>query len=138
MKFLKLWCFPSVMPLLYKRNIQISEEIVFKAGTLIISNILNFFFKFNQNHSSKKYQNLGTKPFLCSNMLLALCVCVCLDVCVCLLPSTVKISSVRAWNSRRLINDVLKTFLSSAKCLHCYLSMKHQAFVTGCFILFTH
>ena len=60
-------------------------------------------------------------------------------VCVCLLPSTMKVSSVWGWNSRKLINDVvLKTFLSSAKSLHRYFSMKHQVFLTGRFILFTH
>ena len=60
-------------------------------------------------------------------------------VCVCLRPSTVKVSSVWGWNSRGQISDVvLKMFLSSAKSLHCYFSMKHRAFLTSCFILFTH
>ena len=65
------------------------------------------------------------------------CVCVCVCVCVCLRPSTVK--AIWGWNSRGQINDfVLKTFLSSAKSLHRYFSMKHRAFLISRFILFTH
>ena len=57
------------------------------------------------------------------------CVYVCVCVCV----------SVWGWNSRAQINDVvLKTFLSSAKFLHRYFSMKHQTFLTSRFILFAH
>ena len=64
-----------------------------------------------------------------------LCVCVsvrvCVCVCVCLRPSTVNASSVWSWNSRGQINDVvLKTFLSSAKSLHRYFSIKHRALLT--------
>ena len=60
-------------------------------------------------------------------------------VWVCLPPSTEKASSVWVWNSRGQINDVvLKTFLSSTKSFHRYFSMKHQAFLTSRFILFTH
>ena len=60
-------------------------------------------------------------------------------VCVCLRASTVKASSVWGWNSTGQINDVvLKTFLSPAKFLHRYFSMKHQVFLTSHFILFEH
>ena len=60
-------------------------------------------------------------------------------VWVCLPPSTENASSVWVWNSRGQINDVvLKTFLSSTKSFHRYFSMKHQAFLTSRFILFTH
>ena len=60
-------------------------------------------------------------------------------VCVCLRPSTVNALSVWDWNSRGKINDVvLKTFLSSAKSLHRYFSMKDGAFLAGRFILITH
>ena len=66
-------------------------------------------------------------------------VCVCVCVSVCLRPSTVKVSSLVGWNSRGQISDVvLKTFLSSARSLHRYFSMKHRAFLTSRFILFTH
>ena len=45
-------------------------------------------------------------------------------------PSTVKASSVWSWNSREQINNLLlKMFLSSAKSLHRYLSMKDRAFL---------
>ena len=61
------------------------------------------------------------------------CVCVCMYVCVCLHPSTVKSSYVWGCNFREQINDVfLKTFFSSAKSLHRYLSMKNRAFLTRC------
>ena len=62
-------------------------------------------------------------------------------VCVCcvLRPFTVKILSF--WNScnvREQINDVvLKTFVSSEKSHHSYFRMKHWAFLTSHFILFT-
>ena len=63
----------------------------------------------------------------------------CVRACVCLRPSIVKASSVWGWNSRGQINDVvLKTFLSSAKYLHRYFSMKHWAVLTGRFIQFTN
>ena len=66
-------------------------------------------------------------------------VCVCVCVCVCLHPSTVKASYVWGWRFREQIsNAVLKTFLSSAKSLYRYFIMKHQAFLTSRFILFTH
>ena len=64
---------------------------------------------------------------------------IAVSVCGCLGPSTVKVSSVQGWNSRGQINDVfLKTILSSAKSLHRYFSMKHLAFLTSHFIMFTH
>ena len=64
--------------------------------------------------------------------------CVCVRACVRLRPSIVKALSIWGWNSRGEINDVvLKTFLSSAKYLHRYFSMKHRAVLTGRFILFT-
>ena len=60
-------------------------------------------------------------------------------VCVCLRPSTLKASSVWGWKSRVQINDVvLITLFSSAKFLHRYFSMNHQAFLTSHFILFAH
>ena len=66
------------------------------------------------------------------------CVCVCVCVYVCLRSSTMKASSVWGWDFRGQINDVvLKTFLSSAKSLHCYFSMKRRAFLTSSFTLFT-
>ena len=44
-----------------------------------------------------------------------------------------------SWKARKQINDVvLKTFLSSAKSLHCSFRMKHQDFLTSHFILVTH
>ena len=56
--------------------------------------------------------------------------CVCACVCVCLPPSTLKASSVWGWKSRVQVNDVvLKTLFSSAKFLHRYFSMNHQAFL---------
>ena len=68
---------------------------------------------------------------------MCVCVCVCartrtcMYVCMCECPFTVKASSVRiSWNAREHINNVLKTFLSSAKSLHRCFRMKHQAFLT--------
>ena len=64
----------------------------------------------------------------------------CVYVCVYLRPFTVKVSSVWiSWNAREQINDVLlKMLLSSPKPLHRYFRMKHQAFLSTLFILFTH
>ena len=60
-------------------------------------------------------------------------------MCVCLRPSTVKALSVWSWDSKGQINDVgLNTFLTSAKSLHRYFSVKHRAFLVSLFILFTH
>ena len=57
---------------------------------------------------------------MCVYFYVCVSVCVCVCVCVCLRPSTVKASSAWAWNTRRkIINVVLRTFLSSAKSLHC-------------------
>ena len=68
------------------------------------------------------------------------CVCVCVHACLFVHPFTLKASYVWfSWNAREQINDVvLKTFLSSTKSLRRYFRMKHQAFLTSHFILFTH
>ena len=84
-------------------------------------------------------QSFSALIFSASQFLL-FCVCVraCVRACVRLRPSIVKALSIWGWNSRGEINDVvLKTFLSSAKYLHRYFSMKHRAVLTGRFILFT-
>ena len=76
---------------------------------------------------------------VCVGVCVCVCVFVCVCVCVCVHPSTVKVSSVWGWNSIGQINVVvLKTFLSSAKSLHHYFSMKHRAFLTSRFILLMH
>ena len=83
--------------------------------------------------------NLNVFIVVRNMLLVCVCVCVYVCVCVCLRPSTVKVSSVWGWNSNGQINNiVLKTFLSSTTFLHRYFSMKHQSFLTSCFILFAH
>ena len=67
-------------------------------------------------------------------------VCVCGCVCVCMFMSIHGEGFIcLGLESRGQIMDVvLKTFLSSAKSLHRYFSIKHRAFLTSRFILFTH
>ena len=81
--------------------------------------------------------NLTNQHFLKHQLVTYMCVCVCVCVCLCLF--TLKASSVsNCSNVKEQINDiVLKTFLFSAKFLHHYFRMKHQAFLTSHFILFT-
>ena len=87
----------------------------------------------NVNHSK-----FFCSHFFCKSIFTVLCVRACVRACVRLRPSIVKALSIWGWNSRGEINDVvLKTFLSSAKYLHRYFSMKHRAVLTGRFILFT-
>ena len=67
-------------------------------------------------------------------------VCVCLCVCVCLFMSIHHEGFICLGLESRgqIIDVVLKTFLSFAKFLHRYFSMKHRAFLASRFILFTH
>ena len=77
---------------------------------------------------------------MCVCACVCVCVCVCVHACLFVHPFTLKASYVWfSWNAREQINDVvLKTFLSSTKSLRRYFRMKHQAFLTSHFILFTH
>ena len=73
-------------------------------------------------------------------MCVCVCVCVCVRVCarVCVRPFTVKASSLWISSTAREqiigVEDVYFLCLS----LHRYFRMKHLAFLTSHFILFTH
>ena len=93
--------------------------------------ILIYFTWFVHNFVNYKYNVLLKRNDVC---LMPLSTFVCVSR-----PFAVKASSVwNSWNIREQIKDVvLKTFLSSAKSLHRYFRMKHRAFLTSHFNLFT-
>ena len=53
---------------------------------------------------------------------LCVCMCVCVFVCVCVCVSAFTLKASTAWINW---DDLLKTFLSYAKSLHCHFRIKH-------------
>ena len=63
----------------------------------------------------------------------------CMCVCVCTSIQREGFICLDSCNASEQTNDfMLKTWISSTKSLHRYFRMKLQAFLTSCFILFTH
>ena len=113
---------------------------------LLILLVLYVYFNWGKSFADRiwvKIKNglLDSKTFkLNVEILKLLLIFILTCVCLCLHQFAAKASSV--WNSSdswEQINDVvLKTVLFSAKSLHRYFRMKHLAFLSSYFILFTH